>query len=203
MIGKLNYIIIQLYILFFFFRMFYNDDSVYNPATIEGGITLCCKYGVGQVLLPSANYLLYRENYENRSLYFITYGSGGNMVYFDNSYCFGFNFTLLVVRVDDNKFVTYVKPTANCSDPSHSVISENNLLTVNVTNITNKKGDVDESDRYIVFRKYQAENSSVVVSRVKFFIFNKFILKNYDNITVKNCINVNTGIVYLYTILLL
>ena len=164
--------------------MSHNVDIVYNPTDV--GLSLCCNYGIGRAYLPSTDYLLFREDYERT--YFIAYGTGG-IVYFDNSYCFGFNFTLLVVRINNN-FVTSVKPTVNCSDPSYNVISENNLLTVNITNITNQNSNLDESDRYVVFRNYDAQNSSVVVTRVEFFIFNKFLL---NNVTITKCINVNTG----------
>ena len=183
MLGNAKYLFLQALILFFF-RMYRNVDIVYNRADV--GLSLCCNYGIGRVYLPSTDYLLFREDYERT--YFIAYGTGG-ILYFDNSHCFGFNFTLLVVRIDNN-FVTSVQPTVNCSDPSYNVISENNLLTVNITNITNQNSNSDESDRYVVFRNYHAENSSVVVTLVEFFIFNKFLL---NNVTITKCINTNTG----------
>lgn len=165
--------------------MSYNVNIGYSLADVD--LSLCCNYGIGRVNLPATDYLLFREDHERT--YFITYGTNGVVVYFDNSHCFGFNFTLLVVRIVNN-FITSIQPTVNCSDPSYNVISENNLLTVNITNITNQISNLDESDRYIVFKDYYIQNSSVVVTLVNFFIFNNFLL---NNVTITKCINVNTG----------
>ena len=165
--------------------MYYNADISYNSTNV--GLTLCCNYGIGRVYLPSVKHLLFRKDFERT--YFITHGTG-NIVNFNNSHCHGLNFTLLLVRIDNN-FITSVHPTVNCSDPSH-IISENNVLTVNITNITkiNNNNNKDESDRYIVFRDYNVENNSIIVSFAKLYVFKKSTL---NNVTITRCINTDTG----------
>ena len=170
----------------FFFRTFDNVCGNDNHNSI--GVSLCCNYGIGRVDLPAVNDLLYRRDSEGT--YFII--NGGGIVNFDNRYCFGFNFTLLVVRLNYNNFVTSVQPTVNCTDPSYNVIAENNLLTVNVTNITSRNSNSERSDRYVVFKDYRAENSSVVVTLAEFFIFDRADLANL-NVTVSKCVNADTG----------
>ena len=165
--------------------MYSSDIISYNSTDV--GISLCCNYGLGRVYLPSVEYLLYRKDSERT--YFITHGTG-DIVHFNSSYCRGFNFTLLLVRIDNN-FIRSVQPMINCSDPSYG----DNVLTVNVTNIKNRgSSSSDQSDnRYIIFRDYNVENSNIIITFVKLYIFDRSTFDDDDDVTITRCINTDTG----------
>ena len=151
----------------------------------DSRIEWCCYYGVGTVIFPSAEYVLLRP--DTGSLVARGRANGG-AVNFSNHHCFGINFTLIVARMSGYNFIVSLEDTfTNCTDPSHSVIPNGNIITVNVTNITNRVETVSAVDRYVVFTTVvRRELQYVLSTRKSPASLNKYKIN-------ENCINDRTG----------